>query len=180
MKYKNKPDNIYNRYEPDLYHLDVVIAMGDVLRYAVKDYDYNLADFTNKFLLSNTFNEFLKDDSLNCQSPLYVIERFLKESNVKIKKLENNGKKLSKYESLEPAYWLGNILCTWGIVDEISGKDILEKYDIEMIIIDYERLHVTSMSLAIDQIKREYTREYVKKIQKEHGWNYEKIKEDLF
>ena len=180
MRYEENLNDVYNKYEPDLYHTDIVMGMGDVFDYAVDICDYNLADFTNKFLASKTFDEFLRNDSLNCQSPLYVIDEFLRLSGVEVKKLESNEKKLSKYESLKTAYWLGNILCTWGIVDEISGKDILKKYDIEMIIIDYERLHVTSMSLAIDQIKKEYTREYVKKLQKEHGWDFEKIKEDLF
>lgn len=180
MKYKNRRDDKYNRYEPNSYYIGIVEAMAYVFEYAVKKYHYNLLDFTQKFLQSDVFDRFHEDISLFSQSPLYVVEHFLREEKVNVKLNEESPGKLSLKDSANAGHWLGYVLCTWHIVDEITGKEILEKYDVEMIILDYFPLHCTSVSLAIDEIKREYTREKIQEDAKKSGRDIEIVKEELY
>ena len=57
------------------------------------------------------------------------------------------------------AEWVGYMLISWVMADEIKGVDILKKYDIEAVISSYERLHCMSISAAINEIKNDFQKD---------------------
>ena len=56
------------------------------------------------------------------------------------------------YDS-DVAYWMGYLLLSWHVQDDISGTKLLETYSLNYMYNNYDVLHTTSIGYAIDMIK---------------------------
>ena len=143
----------------DYERICVIEAMSAVFYSAIYQKKFDIFDFTHKILSTDLFDRFPYDLSLFSQSPLYVIECLemdeLPPTMFPIKKHNYKNDAEKRYIS-KVSEWVGYMLASWIMIDKISGKDILEKYDIDGIINSYERLHCMSISAAIFEIKSDF------------------------
>jgi|GEM_PF-4365962 len=61
-------------------------------------------------------------------------------------------------------YWGGYLFSCWIFIDDIKGKDIVNNYDIQKILLCYDTLHTVSVKVAIDMIKKDFVLLQDKKI----------------
>ena len=148
------------RYDSfDYERICVIEAMSAVFYSAIYQKKFDIFDFTHKILSTDLFDRFPYDLSLFSQSPLYVIECLETDefpaTMTPIKKYNYKSDDEKRYIS-NVSEWVGYMLASWIMIDKISGKDILEKYDIDSVINSYERLHCMSISAAIFEIKSDF------------------------
>lgn len=140
----------------------VIESMSDVFYSAIYQRNFEIFDFTEKIMKTDLFDRFPYDLSLFSQSPLYVIECLEKDELsaelLPIKTYDYKNESEKKYVA-DVAEWVGYMLISWVMADEIKGIDILEKYDIEAVISSYERLHCMGISAAIDEIKNDFQKD---------------------
>lgn len=117
--------------------------------------NYHPVEFTLRWLESDTA-KLLYEMNLNeiAQSPLYQINSF----DMEMKNIGHEFKMKSETDYEDVMYWCGYFFTYWIFYEEITGKDLIEKYDIEKIMECYDTYHTLSCKNAIENAKEEYTR----------------------
>lgn len=131
--------------------------IGRMFEYALTSANYNVFDFTEKWLSSGTYeNILLWDVSLVSQAATYILSKFEEELKHRDLFIERNDCE----QKLPPqlAYWIGYTLTYWCIRDSITGSKILRNYDMETIINNSEVYHSLGVSSAISLIQEDAVR----------------------
>lgn len=55
----------------------------------------------------------------------------------------------------EDMYWFGYILTYWHFLEGISGKEVLETYDVCKVLDEFDVLHTLSVKAAIEKIRED-------------------------
>ena len=149
------------KYIPDITENPIIDTFCRTCQIAPTVYDFDVTDFIEKILCTHLFDHYLDDCTIYTQADTYIMAHFLselKEKNIKIKQKEY--KSIGEYGYYrEVAYWGGYLFMVWHLQDQISGKEIVEKYDIPWVLDCYNSLHTTSIAYAVRHIKEEMKRE---------------------
>ena len=123
---------------------NLVDKMFSVISVKEHWYEYNTLV---KWLKSDVLKRLQdRDETLVCQSKIYLYNDFKAECKDLISHAEYqmHGKALS---------WVGYLFMYWIYLKNISGKDILNNYDIKEILTQYDVLHTMSVKVAINYIE---------------------------
>lgn len=118
--------------------------VGKLFEYAAQQHCHEIT-FCKQFLTSKTCKRLLAmDETLVSQSYLYLWHDIEKEFPVS----HNN-------ETAFPdaMYWAGYLFMYWCFLEKISGKELINEYDIRWILENYEIFHTLSTRTAIREIK---------------------------
>ena len=113
--------------------------------------EYNRYQFIKKWCFSNTCQAvFDFDETLCSQAKSYILRTFEKEyqDNLPAKDADS-----PLYE--DDAYWFGYLITYWHFLYGISGKEIMQKYDVCKILDEFDPLHTLSIKAAIDKIRED-------------------------
>lgn len=134
------------------FELALCQKMGKIFTLAVSEYHLNKDDFIENFLKSNTFSNICDGDcTLISQGRYYILNKFLDEITLK---QEQDG--TNEYDE-DAMFWLGYLIMYWCISENISGALILSNYNLKKIYEYYDILHSLKVSVAIDDIKKNFT-----------------------
>lgn len=117
-------------------------------------------DFAHKILSAKICDEYYEDMTIFCQSPMFIFEVLeneqLTQEQLPIKTIDYEKEGIDIDYMVETGMWFGWLILSWKVKDEISGQYILDNYNIDAIIQDYDYLHTLSISAAVYIIKDEY------------------------
>lgn len=140
-----------NGFTIEFIELKLIEKIGKVFSYAMHERKYNRYQFIKKWCLSDTFQSLLEfDETLCSQAKSYIFRMFEKEYMGKLPDIDSDS---PLYE--EDMYWMGYLLAYWCIAGDISGKDILEQYDVCKVLDEYDVLHTISIKAAIAKIRED-------------------------
>ena len=129
---------------------------ADVLAYGARERKCNIYQLAAAWLASETYDSLINFDVRLCsQSAYYIFNKFeneLKTYDVSIIVDENS----PEYE--DDIFWFGYLVAYWHMLENITGQEIFEKYDIVDIIHAYDPYHMLSILQAIERIKEESKR----------------------
>ena len=127
--------------------------IGKVFEYAIYTKHYEVQDFTDKWLISDTYKFILSwDVSIVSQCATYILGCFEKELEKKGILIETTSEVLL---SRSCSYWIGYILTYWCIRDELMGAHISNEYQTDVIIRNAEVYHSMSVATAILMIEED-------------------------
>ena len=136
----------------DFFDLKLAEKIGNLFEYAVFHEGYSIYYFTLYWLASNTFQLLLDwDISLVSQAHTYIFGKFEEE-------MKKTGIIIEKEECIEYqecVNWVGYVTMYWCIWEGISGKDIINRYDITHIVNNSEVYHSLGVKTAISMIKED-------------------------
>ena len=125
--------------------------IGLVFEIAVVEKGYDPYDFAVKWCVSETCeNVFDWDETLVSQSRYYILQIFEKEYENDLPQKNEKG-----YLYADNMFWFGYIITYWHFLEGISGKEIVENFNVCKIIDEYDVLHTVSVKLAIELIKED-------------------------
>lgn len=101
--------------------------------------------------MSETFQSIIDFETSICtQSALYIFHAFEREMKSCCPQYDEDG---DLYE--DDLFWFGYITAYWCIEKNITGKDIVDKINIDGMLDNYEILHTISVKSAIKKIEEE-------------------------
>ena len=131
--------------------------IGKMFEYASMEKHYEIQDFTDKWLLSDTYKAVLFwDVSLVSQCATYILDCFEKEMKEKGTSIKET---TEEWLPLSCVNWIGYIFTYWCIRDGLTGECIRNDYQIKIIIRNAEIYHSMSVSTAISMIKEDAEKE---------------------
>jgi len=135
----------------DFIKLKLIEKIGNVLSLAVSDCKYNRYELIEKWLASETYQLTVEFDVSICsQAKTFILHTFECEYDGNLPSLDENS---PLYK--DDVYWFGYITAYWFFIDGTKGKDILEKYNVNKILDEYDVLHSLSVKSAISKIKED-------------------------
>lgn len=143
------------KYFPDFAELGIVESFCYACQIVPTIYNFDVSDFFKKILSTDCFDNYFDDFTVFTQAQTYIIDRFLdelKEKNIYVQKKEY--KDYGEYAYYrEVAFWGAYLFLVWHKQENISGRTIVETYDIDSILDAYITLHTTSIAYAVCEIK---------------------------
>lgn len=127
--------------------------IGKVLSAAVSKRKYSRYELIRKWLLSETYADTVDLAVHLCsQARGYILSEFEAEYKDDLPSIDDDS---IYYE--DDLYWFGYITAYWYFLDGTTGREIVNKYDINRILDHYDILHTISVQHAIDKIKEDDT-----------------------
>lgn len=112
---------------------------------------YNRYQFIPKWCSSETFQSILDfDETLCSQAKSYILRMFEKEYEDNLPDIDSDS---PVYD--DDMYWIGYLLTYWCFEENVSGKDIIEQYDVCKILDEFDVLHTLSIKSAIIKIRED-------------------------
>ncbi len=125
--------------------------IGKILAYAVKEKKYNRYELIQKWLSSETYDETVNFVVYLCsQTKTYILSQFEQEIADNLPSIDENS---PFYE--DDLYWFGYLTAYWFFIDNTTGREIVDKYNINHILDSFEILHTLDIRTAIDKIKED-------------------------
>ena len=109
----------------EFFELKLIEKIGQVFSIAMHDRKYNRYQFIKKWCFSNTCQAVFDFDETLCSQAKSYI------------------------------YWFGYLITYWHFLYGISGKEIMQKYDVCKILDEFDPLHTLSIKAAIDKIRED-------------------------
>ncbi len=135
----------------DFFELKLIEKIGTVFEIAMRDRKYNRYQFIKKWCASDTCEAVFKfDETLCSQARTYILRMFEKECGNELPDIDADS---PLYE--EDMYWFGYILTYWHFLEGISGKEVLETYDVCKVLDEFDVLHTLSVKAAIEKIRED-------------------------
>lgn len=135
------------------FNLKLAEKLGKVLAMAAAEKKYNRYELIRKWLLSETYADTVDLAVHLCsQARGYILSEFEAEYKDNLPSIDEDS---IYYE--DDLYWFGYIMAYWYFLDGTTGKEIVDKYDIDHILDHYDILHTISVQHAIDKIKEDDT-----------------------
>ena len=134
-----------------IFELKLIEKIGQVFSIAMHDRKYNRYQFIKKWCFSNTCQAvFDFDETLCSQAKSYILRTFEKEYQDNLPAKDADSPLYEDY-----AYWFGYLITYWHFLYGISGKEIMQKYDVCKILDEFDPLHTLSIKAAIDKIRED-------------------------
>lgn len=138
-------------FKMDFIELKLIEKIGNVLSCAVCERKYNRYELVKMWLGSETYRLTVEFDVSICsQAKSYILRTFEQELQDRLP-LKDNDSPLYK----DDVYWFGYITAYWFFLDGTTGREILEKYNVEKILDEFDVLHTVSVKTAISKIKED-------------------------
>lgn len=135
----------------EFFELKLIEKIGNVFAYAMHEKRYNRYQFIKKWCVSETCEAVFEfDETLCSQAKSYILRTFEKEYESDLPETDGDS---PLYE--DDMYWFGYLLTYWHFLEGISGKQVLEEYDVCKILDEFEVLHTLSIKAAIDKIRED-------------------------
>ena len=135
----------------DFFNLMLAEKIGKVLSLAVSDKKYNRYELIEKWLYSDTYEDTVNLDVHLCsQARGYILSEFESEYSECLPSHDDE----SIYYA-DDLYWFGYITTYWFFLEGITGKEIVNSYNIYNILDSYDTLHTLSVQHAIEKIKED-------------------------
>lgn len=132
-------------------NLKLIEKIGNVLADAVSERKYNRYELIKMWLNSETYQLTVEFDVSICsQAKSFILRTFEKECNGALPSVDEDS---PLYR--DDVYWFGYITAYWFFTDGTTGREILEKYDVEKILDEFDALHSLSVKTAISKIKED-------------------------
>lgn len=140
----------------NLTNLNLCRVVAKIFAHAAKNLSCYEVSFCEAYLLSQTCKDIQQlEETIFCQSYLYHYNNLVKQISIPM---------YPKYNMNEDAmYWMGYILTYWMFLTGISAKEIIDFYDLTAILEQYDVLHTMSNKVAIDIIKKNYSKTEIAK-----------------
>lgn len=135
----------------EFFKLKLIEKVGKVFASAMQGPKYDRYQFAEKWCASETckaISEF--DETLCSQAKSYILRIFETECDKNLPKCDLDS---VFYEA--DMYWLGYLLTYWQFAYDISGKEILKKYNIRKTLDEYDTLHTLELRAAIKKIQED-------------------------
>ena len=150
-EYKQE-NNSMKKYYPDTYEIGIIRAFATMCDTAVALYHLDIIDLFEHLLKTDVFEEFMDLMGVYSQADTYIYHCFEEEFKTPVKEKNYDDELMYMYDS-DVAYWMGYLLLSWHVQDDISGTKLLETYSLNYMYNNYDVLHTTSIGYAIDMIK---------------------------
>ena len=135
----------------EFFELKLIEKIGKVFACAMQEKRYNRYQFVQKWCSSETCQAIFEfDETLCSQAKSYILRTFENEYESDLPEIDDTS---PFYE--DDMYWLGYLLTYWHFSDGITGKEILEKYDVSKALDEYVVLHTLSIKAAMDKIRED-------------------------
>lgn len=130
-----------------IFELTLARKIGDVLRILNQEYHFDSLELVADFTVSRLFQQIMDwDVSIVSQGKYYIAQLFVEEYQEKLPVK-------CGYDDSEALYWYGYLLTRWCQIEQTTGKEIYEQYNVRSILQAYDVLHTLSIENAIEHIK---------------------------